>query len=174
MGEKLNDVWMYSIEKQLWTKPRVDGEPPMPRWQHGSCIHAGVLYCYGGWSPGSRASDGLFLLHLKSRNQRKLRWSKPQTNAQDLGPLSSFAMVSLNGTLLLCGGKAEGAHENHMISRVDPSSSDFEFSVVNLAKGAAMYPGFGLTATCIENGKAILLFGGTNYLGCYHKLLLPQ
>ena len=168
-GQKLNytaqnDVYLMDLPQCHWVKPTVKGRAPTERWQHGSCVYNGVFYCYGGWSPGGRSREGLFLLHFVGKHS--VVWSNPQTNAETVGPLSSFALVPWRGSLYLCGGvNYEG---DQKITQYDVEKRTF--SALEAAVGNDLSLGFGTVGISIDGGRAVALFGGQNDVQAYLRL----
>jgi hypothetical protein len=37
-GECLNDLWIFGIEQRRWSKPKVNGDVPRPRWAAACCV----------------------------------------------------------------------------------------------------------------------------------------
>lgn len=146
-----NDVHLLNLSQLTWTQPEVKGTPPRPRFDHGSCVHNGALYCYGGYGNNmSLLNDGLYILHFGLRNT--VTWSKLVSNAESLGPLAKFSMISFHETLLIFGGEREG--DLHQVTMFDPAIK--QFAQVKFAKDWT-HEEVRLNAVSIECGREIAL-----------------
>lgn len=98
-------IFLCNMPTQKWVKASVKGTPPEPWYDHGSCRHKAVLYCYCGVTgvgETSRLQDGLFALHFGSGDVGT--WSKVKANRRGFGPLSSFSLCPFHDALVLYGG----------------------------------------------------------------------
>lgn len=50
-GCRLGDLWQLDIESMTWSKPYVDGIPPLPRSLHSATLINNKMYVFGGWVP---------------------------------------------------------------------------------------------------------------------------
>ena len=154
-GNRLaNGVYLLDIPEFLWSEALIKGTPPMGRFQHGSCVHKGVIYIYGGWHNGSRCDDGLFL--LKVGRGRTATWSSPRTNAAAFGGRSSFVFTSVGRILLLSGGYWQ--HGLAGLACYDPDLK--EFKTVNLSTDLREAIGSGACGVHVDNGQSIAILGG--------------
>ena len=164
-GGVRSDVYLVQMPHCRWIQPVVKGRPPAGRWQHGSCVHNGVFYCYGGWKAYGRHKDGLFLLHIGPQNL--VTWSKPNLATESCMRLSSFSFVPFCGRLLLCGGY--GPTGFHQVSMYEPATG--ELSVLRNNPQDEQF-GHGAVVLPIESGSALLILGGRGELDYYLSLTL--
>ena len=158
-----SDVSLLQMPECLWIQPKVIGNPPSKRQQHGSCVVNDVFYCYGGWGPGGRIGGPLFLLHLEYGNT--VTWSQAKTNAEDFIPLSSFSFLRSEDKLLILGGNQ--GNRFHHLSIYKLRTRRFEHCRDTQKTEPFWY---GNAAVPIENGREFVILGGDNRLDCYLRL----
>ena len=148
-----NDVHLLQFPEHKWLPLVIKGRPPDGRWQHGSCVHNGVFYCYGGWGYASRYNDGLHVLRFSRGGVAT--WSTAGTNADSFTPVSSFSLVPFANKLFLCGGY--GRVTLHQLSVYDPATD--MFSELGQKPGDDKL-GFGTSVATVETDRALWIFGG--------------
>lgn len=62
-GCRLGDLWLLDIDSMTWSKPAVNGPPPLPRSLHSATLLDHRMYVFGGWVPlvvdnDARANSG--------------------------------------------------------------------------------------------------------------------
>lgn len=62
-GCRLGDLWLLDIDSMTWSKPIVNGPPPLPRSLHSATLLNHRMYVFGGWVPlvvdnDARANSG--------------------------------------------------------------------------------------------------------------------
>ncbi|XP_053202592.1 host cell factor 1-like isoform X2 [Panonychus citri] len=50
-GCRLGDLWQLDIQTMHWSKPFVEGIPPLPRSLHSATLIGNKMYVFGGWVP---------------------------------------------------------------------------------------------------------------------------
>jgi host cell factor len=50
-GCRLGDLYTYEIDTNTWTKPMVNGMPPLPRSLHSATVIGPRMFVFGGWVP---------------------------------------------------------------------------------------------------------------------------
>ncbi|XP_074594058.1 host cell factor 1-like [Brevipalpus obovatus] len=50
-GCRLGDLWQLDIQTMQWSKPFVEGPPPLPRSLHSATLIGNKMYVFGGWVP---------------------------------------------------------------------------------------------------------------------------
>ncbi|XP_053378381.1 host cell factor 1-like isoform X2 [Mercenaria mercenaria] len=50
-GCRLGDLWQLDIDSMTWTKPLVNGLPPLPRSLHSATVIGNRMFVFGGWVP---------------------------------------------------------------------------------------------------------------------------
>ncbi|XP_025107654.1 host cell factor 1-like isoform X2 [Pomacea canaliculata] len=50
-GCRLGDLWQFEVESMAWTKPSLQGIPPLPRSLHSSTVVNNRMFVFGGWVP---------------------------------------------------------------------------------------------------------------------------
>ncbi|XP_076099763.1 host cell factor 1-like isoform X2 [Mytilus galloprovincialis] len=50
-GCRLGDLWQLDIDSMTWTKPVIQGIPPLPRSLHSSTVISNRMFIFGGWVP---------------------------------------------------------------------------------------------------------------------------
>ncbi|XP_023239997.1 host cell factor 1-like [Centruroides sculpturatus] len=50
-GCRLGDLWQLEIDGMSWSKPIVDGSPPLPRSLHSATLISHRMFVFGGWVP---------------------------------------------------------------------------------------------------------------------------
>ncbi|XP_071439380.1 host cell factor 1-like isoform X2 [Hetaerina americana] len=50
-GCRLGDLWFLDTETMTWSKPRIEGIPPLPRSLHSATVVEKRMYIFGGWVP---------------------------------------------------------------------------------------------------------------------------
>ncbi|KAJ4440980.1 hypothetical protein ANN_10829 [Periplaneta americana] len=50
-GCRLGDVWILDCDLMTWSKPAVNGSPPLPRSLHSAILHGCRMFVFGGWVP---------------------------------------------------------------------------------------------------------------------------
>jgi len=50
-GCRLGDVWLLNTNTLTWSKPNLNGNPPMPRSLHSAALVRHRLLVFGGWIP---------------------------------------------------------------------------------------------------------------------------
>ncbi|KAL4225895.1 Host cell factor 2 [Mactra antiquata] len=50
-GCRLGDLWQLDIDSMTWTKPVVNGLPPLPRSLHSATVIGNRMFVFGGWVP---------------------------------------------------------------------------------------------------------------------------
>ena len=157
-NEDSNDVFILDIPQFRWTKAIIGGTPAPGRSQHGSCVHNGVIYVYGGWRQGARRNDGLFLLHVG--RGPKVTWSSPRTNALELGPRSSFVFIPVGRVLVLCGGMT-----NQGVAGLAYYDLDLqEFKTVHVKLEVRYSYGSAACGAHIQNGQSFVIFNSKEAL----------
>lgn len=67
-SEKLNDLWVYSIQEKKWVEIEADGDTPYERSGHSSDVYEDFLVVFGGiWDVTKELND----LHIYSFSQNK-------------------------------------------------------------------------------------------------------
>ena len=161
-----NDVHLLQMPQRRWLPLVIKGRPPEPRWQHGSCVHNGVFYCYGGWGHTRRYNDGLHVLRF---SQGVATWSTAGTNADSFTPLSSYSLVPFGNKLLFCGGY--GRDILHQLSVYDPATD--MFTELGKKPGDRKL-GFGISVVTAETDRSLLIFGGHAQLDYSLQLTLHE
>ena len=162
-----NDIYLLQLPEHKWLPLVIKGRPPDARWQHGSCVHRGVFYCYGGWGYDARFNDGLHVLRFSRGGVAT--WSTAGTNADSFTPLSSFSIVPFASKLFLCGGY--GRDTLHQLSVYDPATD--MFYELGEKPGDDML-GFGTSVVTAENDRALLIFGGQAQMDYCVQLTLHE
>ena len=161
----LNDVHLLDVQSSIWIRPKVTGQRPTPGHRHGTCIHRGALFCFGGRGAYPEVRDGIFILRFHSRKAGT--WSKPRVTGDNIGPRSSLSLVSYQGVILLCGGVPR--QQDMKLQAYDPVSFTFkQLEHDQLVKSI----GYGAAAVPIFGGKSIAFFGGQNQVSYYVRLSL--
>lgn len=157
---KANDVHLLDMESRRWIEPVVKGRRPEARWKHASCVHKGVVYCYGGWGVGGVAPrDGLFMLHFNLGNS--VTWSNPKTNHAHLAMIDSCAFIPFGDVLLICGGYA--FTRDHWVTEYNPTRN--QFRKVRCSREHII--GSGAVGVSLDRGRKIILigaYGTTSYI----------
>ena len=172
-GEKMpnmftNDVHLLDVERKKWIQPVVKGKSPEARCWHGTCVHNGVMYCYGGVSEYSRRlSDGVFALHLSTNNV--VTWSKPKMLLGEVSPfhLSSFVILPYQGKLILLGGRGDDAGSG--LRMYDPKSCKMSRIRPKLGTKHSGY-GYGISAIPLRGGDAVAVFGKNGSCKSYDRI----
>ena len=155
-GVERSTVSLLEIPEFRWVEATASGTPAPGRFQHGSCLHEGVIYIYGGYRGGQRIRDDLYLLEVGSG--RKVRWSSPRTNAAAFGVRSSFLFISAGRILLMCGGYTNTGDAG--LAYYDPDLQ--EFNRVRENPQMLRLLGYGACGCPIENGRTFAILGGRN------------
>ena len=50
-GTRLGDAWLFNTDTLTWSKPNLNGNPPMPRSLHSAALDRHRLLVFGGWIP---------------------------------------------------------------------------------------------------------------------------
>ena len=173
-GQIVNDLHLLDIRTNAWSKPVVKGEPPAPRFRHGTCVHRGVFFCYGGVTTRSRRfSDGIYVLHIARRsNSNTATWSKPKIvrSGQGLFELSSFVLVPFQGMLLFCGGLGTGSGQ---LRAYDPKTGKLT-DLHPVVMGDISDYGYGISAAPLEKEGVIGLFGRRGRTESYLRISLAE
>ena len=159
---------LLDVETKRWIHPVVKGEMPSNRSHHGSCVHKGQIYFYGGIGCG-RYGDGIRILQLSSRDIAT--WSKPKIVFDGIIPfqLHSFALVPFQGVLLFCGGVDKSITGIQTLRIYDPQTGKLS-AVSPKAQDEFKSYGIGLSAFPLVNGEAVGVFGSSRNCESYLKL----
>lgn len=57
----LNDLRILDTENFIWSRLRVSGTPPLPRYGHTSNISGSDIVVFGGWSVNSGARGYIYV-----------------------------------------------------------------------------------------------------------------
>ena len=102
-GEMYNDVWVFDLDLNRWSRPVVSGQPPTPRWGHtASLVSPHIILLLGG-REGSKpmALNEFYTLNLKTMHWRFYELPKP-------APKSRYAHTAVwmpgSRNLLMFGG----------------------------------------------------------------------
>ena len=163
-----NEVYILDMPTRRWFKAVARGTPPSGRFQHGSCVHKGVVYMFGGWGNGARHRDELYL--LKVGRGQTVSWSSPRTNALEFGPRSSFAFISFGRVLLLCGGFNDAGFAG--LAFYDPDLG--EFNEADMGPVANHSLGSGAVATHFTDGRSIAVLGGLSKVDHFMRISIEQ
>ena len=170
--ENSNDIFVLNMPEKVWSRPKIKGRKPSPRYEHAACIYREVMYLYGGLLNDGCQDHGMYLLHLASRNSA--RWSQPETNANNFGRFYSFSMLPIGEMLLLCGGKTWVPRSGRSggIYCFDTTANRFKTAESNKTCIATSKDiDNAHTAVSWDSGKAVLFLGGwTNRFHCCHLL----
>lgn len=49
-GQRLNDLWILSINSMTWNNPHVNGIVPLPRSLHSATLIGNKMFVFGGWA----------------------------------------------------------------------------------------------------------------------------
>lgn len=160
-GVPRNDIHLFKMIGQSWVQPKVKGNGPSARWQHGSCVHKGVFYCYGGWGNAARLGNGLYLLHFGAKDS--VSWSQAVLS-RNLPPISSFAMFPFNNLLLFFGGRKSGQGYSHGLSCYNPATGKVKHLIMDQTPNESSH---GDLVVRINNGREAIIFGGKRGLNTY-------
>ena len=61
----LNDIRIFDINTYTWSRLRVSGTPPLPRYGHTANISGSDILFFGGWSYNSGNKKYLFTILIK-------------------------------------------------------------------------------------------------------------
>ncbi|XP_066994156.2 host cell factor 1 [Anabrus simplex] len=50
-GCRLGDLWFLDVETMIWSNPKVEGIPPLPRSLHSATLIGHQMFVFGGWVP---------------------------------------------------------------------------------------------------------------------------
>ncbi|CAN9515261.1 unnamed protein product [Ophioblennius macclurei] len=50
-GCRLGDLWVLDIDSLVWSKPELNGAPPLPRSLHSATTINNKMFVFGGWVP---------------------------------------------------------------------------------------------------------------------------
>lgn len=80
-GCRLGDLWQLDIESMHWSKPFVDGIPPLPRSLHSATLIGNKMYVFGGWVPLVIDNDNRSGLGGQAGNVHEKEWKCTNTLA---------------------------------------------------------------------------------------------
>ena len=169
LNNNLNDVHLLDVEKHRWTQPVIKGTPPSGRYGHGSCVHDGVFYCFGGHNVGGSFGHGVFLLEFESSNVGA--WSVPGI-PYGLPRMTSFAMIHVQGLILIFGGYSSASlfvyDTNKGIMRKPKVRIPGSF--YQSASGIADGNSSGVSAVCLEKDRVVGIFGKSGNCRSYLRI----
>lgn len=164
-GRCFNDIYMLDLNRYSWNQPKVKGKLPPPRFRHGSCVHEGSLYVFGGKGNRGRLNDGIYILRFTTGTC--VTWSNPTLNSCTVPERSSLCLVPYKGVILICGGLPPQSD----VSLYDPNSCTYkEVSLSEATRRATPGLGYAYAAVVTHGGGAIALLGGQSHLQNYLRL----
>ena len=168
-GRCLADLHLLDVARKKWVQPLVKGESPRARFRHGSCVHDGVYYCYGGIDNNGRLSDGLFVLKLSVlKNREVATWSKPKLIfIGEPVELSSFPLIPFQGMLLFCGGI--GRWSKQPLRVYDPRTGRISKLMPETPHDFGGY-GWGTSVVSLEDRRSCGIFGINGNVDSYIRL----
>ena len=93
-----NDIWEYQISKNLWTKLKFTGTPPVPRELHTMTGFRGQAVMFGGFHEGG-VSNEVYSLDLTS-----LEWTLPLDDGRIPESRQGAASIVLGDSLFMTSG----------------------------------------------------------------------
>jgi len=150
-GKLLNDVYLFTIQTQTWTKVETNGEPPLPRIDHSSVVSEDgkTLLIFGGIGKGWY--NDVWALDLSSWT-----WTHLQTKGDIPTARSCQASAIIGNNMYVFGGlKSYGAtgYLNDFV-RLDLDS------LVWTNETPAINPAPRSKPTLVALDNSLLLFGG--------------
>ena len=89
-----NHVWLFDLEKLVWTAPTVRGKRPSPRYTHYSVVVDREMYVFGGCGRKSVLGD-LHVLHQRRNNM--CEWSQPKVDGSKPKPVFNHSVTFYGG-----------------------------------------------------------------------------
>ncbi|KAI9996746.1 hypothetical protein PInf_000007 [Phytophthora infestans] len=98
--DRMNDVWLFNVEKQLWTLLQCSGDIPLPRSYHTAHTIGEFLFVIGGRTAESE-DDSVYMLDTEAA-----KWVKvPIPSDHSLTPRAWHSSVFIDtGKLFVLGG----------------------------------------------------------------------
>lgn len=159
----LNDVWLFDVALQQWSRPRVRGPPPTARWAHTAALCGDLLVVHGGWNGRSRLSD----VHMLDTRNMCWVFMASLMGAADakLSPVMGHAACALSDKLMLVWGGGDGrlADESALF--------DVERAKWTIVPRSAP-PLCGHTLSVIAD--QIFCFGGSDGVSLFNDVLVPR
>ncbi|CEL60348.1 Rab9 effector protein with kelch motifs OS=Bos taurus GN=RABEPK PE=2 SV=1 [Rhizoctonia solani AG-1 IB] len=100
-------LYIFDTLMHKWLKPEIQGEKPMPRRAHTSCLHNGKLFIFGGGN-GSVALNDVWAMDITVPFD-KLRWQhiRPREGSA-LPPPRGYHTSNLVGNVMVIIGGSDG------------------------------------------------------------------
>ena len=112
--EYLNSLHKYDLDRQQWSTPTVQGDPPLPRANHSSAVVRQRLYVFGGWDGNKRLND----IHIL--DARAMIWSSPAINGRPPSPRAGMTFTQVRDRIFLFGGSGPSAKCFNDLQIFDP------------------------------------------------------
>jgi len=112
--EYLNSLHKYDLDREEWSTPAVQGDPPLPRANHSSAVVKEHLYVFGGWDGNKRLND----IHIL--DARAMIWSSPAINGRPPSPRAGMTFTQVRDRIFLFGGSGPSAKCFNDLQIFDP------------------------------------------------------
>jgi len=159
-----NDVFSLDLNSLSWKKLSPQGKKPSVRVAHASCsIDLYQVLIFGGATGGGGlSSDELFLLDLKSGEEKAL-WIPIEVKGKTPGPRYGHSLVFIKPNIVVFGGNS-GNESLNDVWFMNLERSPYSWNYTDLNKGLEMPPArvYHAAAVC-SSGAAngmMVLFGG--------------
>ncbi|KRW98198.1 hypothetical protein PPERSA_03400 [Pseudocohnilembus persalinus] len=126
----LNDLRILDTDKFIWSRLRVSGTPPLPRFQHTSNISGPDIIFFGGWSynSGERGEKNFVpqqeIDYFIVLNTENMQWEKGRFEGTP--PLSRYGHTSssIGPHILIFGGWEYNRATNEVVVLRDMSANN--------------------------------------------------
>ena len=108
-GKKAStDIFVYDVARSSWYSPSVSGEPPSPRYNHGTCCTGLRMFILGGQDlPRLGNGQGRAMqldLHVLTMEGTRFVWSTPGIKSRAPPRRYLFAATCVPGRIFVYGG----------------------------------------------------------------------
>ncbi|TWW72148.1 rab9 effector protein with kelch motifs [Takifugu flavidus] len=178
-GEKLcsSALYIYNPEFQLWYKPIVEGDKPLPRFGHSATLMSDKLVIFGGRTTATYLND-LHILDLGF-----MEYAAAKCGNMPPLPRGFHAAAPVSGNrILVCGGcSAIGALQDVQIINIDTNTWSSMSSPLLCSRPRAGHSMINLSSSASKhtekskqraNGSVcctLLLFGGSDCCGTFYN-----
>lgn len=160
----LNDIHILELDTMTWNKVEATQNPPSPRYDHATAVHAErYLLVFGGCSHSTCFND-LYVLDLDT-----MEWSQPETRGDYVSPRAGHSGITVNGNWYIVGG---GDNKNGALDTLVLDMSKLVWSVVTTVnpRDPLASEGISICSALIHGDHYLVAFGGYN--GNYNNEVL--
>ncbi|KMS98300.1 hypothetical protein BVRB_4g093690 [Beta vulgaris subsp. vulgaris] len=160
----LNDVHILDLDTMTWKKVATTQNPPSPRYDHATAVHAERYFLIFGGCSHSTCFNDLYALDLDT-----MEWSQPETRGDYVSPRAGHSGITVNGNWYIVGG---GDNKSGALDTLVLDMTKLVWSVVTTVdlRHPLASEGISISFALIYEDQYLVAFGGYN--GNYNNEVL--